>query len=226
MNSIFRWSGLVFLSLGCGGSSGSASECPEGFVSIEGPVGAFCISAYEMHLAAGKLGKKDQGAGFPDGSTEVSRLVSGPGLKPAKTSWYQAFAACKTQGWDLCTSEQWEDACDGVAGPGGSTYPSVDGEFVPGRCSIGDHRVGLEMPLTLTGAMPDCRTDAGVYDLQGNLWEWTDPNMRAEDGKPIVDKRGGGHYGAAPVTCTRNALGQHVPEWDGTIGFRCCVALK
>lgn len=214
---------LSFLGLvvGCGNKD---VGCPEGFVEVQGVDGAFCISAYEMSMTNGQLGKKDQGAGFPDGSTRIEGLVSAPGLKPTMSSWYQAYAACKTQGWALCTSEQWEDACDGLPGPGGNTYPSVDGEFVPGRCSIGDHRSRLSMPLTLTGEMQDCRTASGIFDMQGNLWEWVDSGTRTSEGLPVVDKRGGGHYGAAPVKCSRHADGQHPPEWDGTIGFRCCLA--
>ncbi|MEC7240145.1 MAG: SUMF1/EgtB/PvdO family nonheme iron enzyme [Myxococcota bacterium] len=208
-----------------GACGGKAASCPEGFVVAQTTSGAFCISAYEMSMTEGQLGKKDQGAAFPDGSTRIEGLVSAPGLRPTMTSWYQAFAACETQGWSLCTSEQWEDACDGLAGPGGNVYPSLDGEFVAGRCSIGDHRSNLSMPLTLTGEMPECRTPSGIFDMQGNLWEWVDSGARTAQGLPIVDKRGGGHYGAAPVKCSRHADGQHPPEWDGTIGFRCCLSL-
>ena len=78
--------------------------------------------------------------------------------------------------------------------------------------------------LTLTGEMQDCRTASGIFDMQGNLWEWVDSGTRTSEGLPVVDKRGGGHYGAAPVKCSRHADGQHPPEWDGTIGFRCCLA--
>lgn len=211
----------LVLSVACGGGK---TGCPAGFVEAQGVGGSFCISAYEMTMTEGQLGNKDQGAGFPDGSTRIEALVSASGLRPTMTSWYQAYAACETQGWSLCTSEQWEDACDGLPGPGGKIYPSVDGEFVPGRCSIGDHRSNLSMPLTLTGEMPGCRTESGIFDMQGNLWEWVDSGARTPEGLPVVDKRGGGHYGAAPVKCSRHANGQHPPEWDGTIGFRCCTS--
>ena len=224
MKKIVRVAVIMIGFLACGSKSSVLVDgCPKGFVRLTGAQADFCISAYEMHLAKGLLGRKDQGTDFPDGSTRVKELVSEAGRKPTQTSWYQAYAACKDAGWHLCSSEEWEQACDGQVGPGGRVYPTPDGEVRVAQCAIGSHREGYSAPLSLTGAYEDCHTPGGVYDMLGNLWEWTDPRERNALGLPVVDKRGGGHYGATSVKCSRNAYAQHPPEWDGTIGFRCCT---
>jgi formylglycine-generating enzyme required for sulfatase activity len=191
-------------------------------VLARGEAGAFCISAYETELV-GVRGNLDQGVGFPDSST-LGKARSRSGVNPTKTSWYQAFAACKVQGWHLCTSSEWEDACDGQPGKGGAAYPTPNGKYSPGQCLMGDFRNGITAPLGKTGERSDCHTATGVHDMLGNLWEWADPGGKDAQGRPLIDKRGGGHYGAEPVGCQYAAVGTHDPAFIGTIGFRCCTA--
>jgi hypothetical protein len=214
-----RFLGLIFIGLACA----SSADCPLGMVAVAGGEGTFCMNAYEAEIQ-GKVGNRDQGLGFPDGST-TGKASSKPGVNPAQVSWYQAFAACKNQGWHLCTSAEWEDACDGQAGPGGAAYPTPNGLYLPNQCPIGDFQNGVVAPLGKTGDRPDCHTATGVHDLLGNLWEWTDPGGKDPQGRPLIDKRGGGHYGAEPVPCQNKAVGTHGPAFVGSIGFRCCVAL-
>ena len=190
-------------------------------VLLAGAEGPFCMHSHEVRLE-GPLGNKDQGVAFPDGSTTAT-LSAAPGLIPSKgVSWYQAFAACERAGFHLCTSAEWEDGCDGQPGPGGRDYPTPDGAFALGICGLSGQ--GQRAWLSPGGSHPDCRTPEGVYDLLGNLWEWTDPGLRSPDGRPVVDKRGAAHYSAEPQTCAYGAVGSHDPAFDGTIGFRCCAA--
>jgi formylglycine-generating enzyme required for sulfatase activity len=209
---------LLFLT-SCGGSA----DCPDGMTEVAGASGAFCISTYEAEIV-GRAGNRDQGVNFPDGST-TGKVQSKSGVKAGQVSWYQATAACKNHGWHLCTSAEWEDACDGQPGTGGSAYPTPDGLYKPDQCPIGDFQNGVVAPLGKTGERPDCHTASGVHDLLGNLWEWTDPGGKDPQGRPLIDKRGGGHYGAEPVACKNAAVGTHGPGFVGSIGFRCCTSL-
>ena len=81
---------------------------------------------------------------------------------------------------------------------------------------------GRRASLVTGGHYPDCRTPEGVFDLLGNLWEWTDPGQRNPEGLPVIDKRGAAHYSAEPQLCSYSSVGSHAPSFDGTIGFRCC----
>lgn len=195
-------------------------RCPEDMALVKSAAGPFCIHTHEARLT-GQPGNKDQGPGFPDGSTHVY-LYASPGELPSKQlSWFQAYGACRDLGWRLCTSAEWEDACDGKPGPGGRTWPTPDGRLRPGQCNLTEHgQPGFFAP---GGSFADCHTPEGVYDLLGNLWEWTDPGLRDETGRPLIDKRGSAHYSAEPQPCSYSSVGTHDPAFDGTIGFRCCA---
>lgn len=194
----------------------STPACPADMVRLAGRTGDFCIHRYEATFS-GKAGAADQGVHFPDGTTQ-GEVTSAPGQVPATyLSWYQAYAACAQAGLHLCTSAEWEDAC----GPG--AYPTPDGSFHAGQCALSDPRHGQLLPLSKTGAWPDCHTAAGVYDLEGNVWEWTDPGEHGADGRPLVDKRGAAHYSGDPARCDQAAVGTHAPSFAGVIGFRCCT---
>ncbi len=198
-----------------------ADACPEGMIAVAGPDGPLCIHAFEVHVEPLQADADVREVLLADPSQV--RLRSELGLMPTKTTWYRAEAACRAQGFHLCTSREWEDACDGVAGEGGAEYPTADGSYEVGICSFTDVPGEDRQPLMKTGSFRNCHTPTGAYDMAGNLWEWTDPGERDEDNLPRIDKRGGGHYGREPVTCAYSSVGSHAPSFEGTIGFRCCA---
>ena len=111
-----------------------------------------------------------------------------------------------------------------MPGEGGDTYGTLRGTtYVPGDCNFTHHMQGGNAPLAPTGSFPWCRTKTGVYDLMGNIWEWSDPGQTSEDGLPVTDKRGGAHYARRMSRCGQTAIGTHKPDWMGSVGFRCCA---
>jgi len=196
--------------------------CLSGMARVPTAAGEVCIHRFEVHMQ-GDAGPRDQGATWPASAPAHVELSAAAGLEPTKgVSWYQAVAACRAEGWHLCTSAEWEDACDGQPGPGGAAHPTLDGSLDGQPCNI-DHP-GPDGRLSASGRYPGCSTPTGIYDLEGNLWEWLDPGQQDAQGMPLIDKRGGGYYSGAPAPCTQAAVGSHPPSFDGTIGFRCCVA--
>ena len=195
--------------------------CPSGMARVAGTSGDFCIHRFEVALASPRATLAARGG--PVEAQGRTLLRSAAGSAPTYgVTWYQAASACLANGWHLCTSGEWEDACDGTPGPGGRAHPVADDARADVACNI---RRGSTGRLAVSGRSPDCRTPEGVYDLEGNLWEWVDPQQVAADGTPIIDKRGGGYYSGDLAGCAQAAVGSHRPDWDGTIGFRCCVGV-
>jgi hypothetical protein len=196
--------------------------CPSGMARVPGVSGDFCIHRFEVSLESPRATLSARRG--PVERQGATRLRSAAGAAPTYgVTWYQAASACLANGWHLCTSSEWEDACDGKPGPGGRAHPVADAARTDVVCNI---RQGVAARLAVSGRSPACRTPEGVYDLEGNLWEWVDPQQVAADGTPVIDKRGGGYYSGSLATCAQDSVGSHRPDWDGTIGFRCCVGVR
>lgn len=120
----------------------------------------------------------------------------------------QAEQRCKEAGKRLCTSDEWERACKGPRSQVYSYGDTFDQDFC-GR--------GLETPYA-SGAMGDCKSGWGVYDMSGSFREWT--STEEKKGRAVVK---GGEKGA-PERGTRCAAGtdESVNFADKTLSFRCC----
>ena len=156
--------------------AGPPPHCPDGMSLVGGgSPGGYCFSTFENVL--------DETTG---------RASSAPGVVPSfPVSIDEAADACaatpvlddggnEISRMRLPTSHEWEDAGDGVVGPGGHPYPYGD-SFVEGACatlSAADEQV-LDA-VSPTQSFPDCVSDWGIYDLVGNLWEWADTGMRLD----------------------------------------------
>lgn len=177
-----------------GGGAGDAGASPNNMILIEDFAGgAFWIDAYEASLSAGVLGSEDQDLD-DDGriadetsanahasshglvadtqgedSVELTTVqaVSMPGVLPTtNVSFYQSASACANAGKRLCTSAEWYHTCAGAEGriyPYGDTWDRAD--------ELSIDCWGGRNPSP-TGAF-GCVTPEGVFDLSGNVWEWT-----------------------------------------------------
>ncbi len=81
-------------------------------------------------------------------------------------SWRDANAYAGWAAKSLPTGEQWEKA---ARGPSGRRYPWGD-EATPARCNVRESRVKTTTPVDW---YDDGVSEYGVYDLCGNVWEWT-----------------------------------------------------
>lgn len=135
----------------------------------------------------------------------------------ANVTYQEAINLCKKDNKRLCTEDEWEKACKGpefLKFPYGNTW---DGNV----CNTEDAQ-GNDRSLSVSGKWPGCKSGYGVFDMSGNLREWTDTRFSATV-KDIVVK--GGSY-TKPDWAVRCAVRYNMSPniKDNETGFRCCSA--
>lgn len=125
----------------------------------------------------------------------------------------EARALCEEQGKRLCSELEWERACKG---PRNFVYEYGQG-YQASICKTGE--VAKRLP---SGYLFGCRSEFGVHDMHGSLWEWTDsPWGRAQKGDKITQRGGNGIDGNVVGRCA-NARPYAPGESEQNVGARCC----
>jgi len=128
-------------------------------------------------------------------------------------SWYEAHRFCEMLGKRLPTEQEWEKSARGTDG---RRFPWGD-IFDPTKANTGRRYGGM----TPVDKFPEGRSPYGVYDLVGNIWEWT----ASEDGGNKVVRGGLWFDGVIGTKASyRNAFppGKHLEY----LGFRCAKDAK
>jgi len=211
--------------------------CPPEMSNVDA---RFCIDRWEASVV------DEAGTPWPPTHALATgrrfRAVSQPNVIPqGYIGGDQAAAACRASGKRLCEAVEWRFAC---GGSDGSTYP-YGPRRVEGRCNdhgrspmfvfypdvarswslvsnadMNDPRLNeLSDTVARTGEHGGCVNDWGLYDMVGNLHEWTaDPHGTFQGGY-YLDTQANGE-GCAYRT-TAHDLDYH----DYSTGFRCCADL-
>jgi hypothetical protein len=130
----------------------------------------------------------DYGSGCPDTGNGCKDFyaISLPRVKPARfLTWFQAAAACRNARKRLLTNAEWQTAALGTPDPrtdNGST-----------DCNVSCANLGT------TGARSSCISDAGVFDMVGNLSEWV------ADWVPLPTSCVSSLFGTSDVNCLAGA---------------------
>jgi formylglycine-generating enzyme required for sulfatase activity len=215
--------------------------CPSGMAYVDAePAHPYCIDRWEATVVELHGGDESpHTATHPVTHLDV-KAVSRAGVKPqGYISKIEAEAACKNARKRLCTGEEWERACRGRKP---TTFPYGD-EHKAGYCNdsgtapvvaydeLNDPRIN-EAPNTVapTGSFSHCRNGYGVYDMVGNLHEWTaDVHAGAGGAGGTLGVFRGGYYQEAHKNgegCAYKTVVHAVDYHDYSTGFRCCSAPK
>jgi formylglycine-generating enzyme required for sulfatase activity len=125
----------------------------------------------------------------------------------------EALLACQKEGKRLCSELEWERACKG---PGNHTY-EYGQRYQAATCRTG----GPARPLP-SGFQFSCRSDFGVHDMHGSIWEWTDSPWGRGGKADVVAVRGGNGVDGDVVGRCANGRGVPRSASDSAVGFRCC----
>jgi len=148
--------------------------------------------------------------------------------------WYEANAFAHWIGKRLPSPAEWQWAAVWAGGPNTASaqrrYPWGD-SFDPSRCNTWNS--GLGRTVVVDEYYSGC-TPNGVYQLIGNVWEWTSSLLECDESShgdrilteyPLAEIRGGAFdtYFSSQVTA-QFRTGQSLLFRGANVGFRCCVA--
>ena len=142
-------------------------------------------------------------------------------LPRVNVTWSEAQNLCRARGKRLCAGDEWERACKGL-----HNYLYGYGvAFEHNRCNT-PYKEGKIWKrgrgLVPSGSFGECTNDYGVYDMIGNVWEWTDAWYSPAKQWHVV--RGGSWFHSANLARSDTRYGRFL-ESDyrlDLVGFRCC----
>jgi Notch 1 len=127
----------------------------------------------------------------------------------ANLSLTEAQVACEARGKRLCSDEEWQLAC-------GAIYP-YGNSYDPSAC-VTDAQFAEP-----TGSRAQCESNVGVFDMSGNLAEWT-TCARSQDCQIVSPQLGGSYADRISDIWRCDFRGNAVPNIStATAGFRCCA---
>lgn len=215
--------------------------CPDGMASV---FDKFCIDRYEGAVEYKEGRRWLAHSPYESVQGKTTRAVSRRNVVPqAYISRNEAEAACKGARKRLCTDDEWVAACKGKRP---TLYPYGD-THVKGRCNdagvsplnhfygtregpplsaygweaMNDPKLNkLRGTVARTGSFGRCRNSFGLYDMVGNLHEWTAARGGTFRGGYYLDNKINGEG------CEYRTTAHNATYHDYSTGFRCCADLR
>ena len=185
----------------------------DAMVHVQRSVGG---TSYDFYIYAYEASRPDASATSVGAS--AARSCSRAEVLPwSGVTMAEATAACAAGGKRLCTGAEWRVACQG---PAATAYP-YGASYEATACNGVDANIGKPLP---TGRKAGCAGgDAGLFDMSGNLREWTNDKRGTTSGKSIYVVRGGAYHTPGPGMSCAFDLSQAVEDVVlPAVGFRCC----
>jgi formylglycine-generating enzyme required for sulfatase activity len=158
-------------------------------------------------------------------------IVSGYEDHPVvEVTWFGSWAFAEHYNLRLPTEQEWEKAARGNTGYGYPWGNNIDGSRA-NYYNSGDPFEGYDVETTPVGmyngqtiqgfATTDSPSPYGVYDLAGNVWEWTD-SWWSDTSSYRVERGGGWNSGTTDLRSWYRG-GDNPSSSSYYIGFRCVV---
>lgn len=125
-------------------------------------------------------------------------------------SLYQAGDSCFAKQKRLCSSEEWSLAC---GGPYSWNYPYGQ-NYEINACVTSDT---APQP---SGMKSECRAYFGIFDMSGNLAEWT--STPAKENRQFNNVMGGFWESGPRSGCQETRYSYFPQNRHNPVGFRCC----
>ena len=122
----------------------------------------------------------------------------------------QAVELCKQAGKHLCSIDEWQAACRGKD----KTRFSYGDGYKQNKCNTNTKA------MKRSGRKEQCRNWFGMYDMNGNLWEWTPTKSKDHPNMFLV--AGGALNTNNESKCTDSKFSFYPQNQYPSVGFRCC----
>ncbi len=122
----------------------------------------------------------------------------------------QAASLCEQAGKHLCSIDEWQAACRGKD----NFKYSYGDSYKQSKCNTNTKAAKR------SGRKEQCRSWWGMYDMNGNLWEWTSTTSKEKPNMFLV--AGGAWNTNNGSRCTESKFSFYPQNQYPSVGFRCC----
>jgi len=205
---------LLFVALMATGCSTSVVSLPGGTVQI----GTSADELEHLHFTYPHVPERALEGELPERTVRIAPFridryeAAGKDEHPlVNVTWQEASDYCRARGGRLPTEAEWEYAARG--GLLRKLFPWGDEPADPMRAN---YIVSGLKTTTPVGSYPP--NGYGLYDMSGNVWEWTADQWDASSRYVIR----GGSFGGAPVNLRAGYRDSHrADDRREFVGFRC-----
>jgi formylglycine-generating enzyme required for sulfatase activity len=186
----------------------------------------FYMDVYEVTQARYKECVNSGVCSEPKDVPNIDSFYQEPDHPMTNVDWYQSQTYCEWRGARLPTEAEWEKAARGTDG---RTYPwgeEIDSTYADYGDAVGG--------TSAVGAYEKNISPYGMYDMAGNVWEWTSEPLVPYPGNQGPQNyyreseralRGGTWYHGEPAILNTTFRYASFPEdEEHYIGFRCAVS--